>query len=209
MKKSRLILQALAEAPDGLVTSSVASAIGEAEYTKNVSALLTYATNCGRVLKVSGGAGAGEATWRITQAGLDYLSELLAEAAEDTAAPAAAPTPSAPRIKRGRRKPQARVMNDAIARGPITAPPRRMAPHSNGQRYYGSLPPIESGIPLPEAQRPPNKYRAAALAMKRGDRIVFHVKTQAHALAVQLRKEGFTAATRQLHDGRYATWRVK
>lgn len=206
MKKSHRILQVLADAPDGLLTSEVAAAIDEADFVNNVSALLTYAVNFGRVTKLSGGAGAGECTWQITEHGREYLNELLAEAGESAPAADAA---SAPRLKRRGRKPQARVLNDAIARGPVSAPLRHAKPSSNGQRYYGSLPPIESGVPMPDVRRPPNKYREAALAMKRGDRIVFHVKTEAHALAVQLRKEGFRAATRRLDDGRFATWRVK
>lgn len=185
MKKSHLILQALADAPAGLPTSQVAAAIGEADAISNVSALLTYGLNCGRVEKVSGGAGAGEATWQITPLGERYWQEILAEQGD-------APPP--------RRAPARPTPELSLAPRPG---------HSNGRRYGGALPPIESGIPVPEVRKPANKYRAAALAMKRGDRIVFSSKAQAHALAVQLRREGHTAALRNLDDGRFGVWRVK
>jgi hypothetical protein len=187
VKKSHRILQVLAEAPEGLLTSEVAAAIDEADAVNNVSALLTYAVNCSRVVKVSGGAGAGEATWKLTRHGLDYLSEILAEQADGYVAK---PLPT----------------TTIAAEAPTL---RRPAAKTNGHRYGGILPPIESGVPVPDVRRPGNKYRAAALTMKRGDRIVFTGKTEAHALGVQLRKEGFSAAVRRLDDGRYGVWKVK
>jgi hypothetical protein len=195
MKKSHRILQALADATDGLLTSDVAAAIGEADAVGNVSALLTYAANNGRVVKVSGGAGAGEATWQLTDHGRAYLDEIIAEHSEDGVAP------------------YANTVRQIISRAPVAvgviSAPLRAPSKTNGTRHNGALPPIEHGVPLPGIHRTSNKYRAAALAMRVGDRIVFGQKTKAHALAVQMRKEGFKAALRLLPDGQYGVWRVR
>jgi hypothetical protein len=107
MKKSHAILQALADAPEGLLTSDVAAAIGDADSVNNVSALLSYAAKNGRVERLSGGAGAGEATWGLTDFGREYLAALTEDEPRPTprAAPPASTRLTAPPARNGRAVP--------------------------------------------------------------------------------------------------------
>lgn len=167
MSKSGDILEHLAGVKQA-TTGDIADAVDDT--AKNTSALLTYLLKTGRVRKVSGGAGAGVATWALVRG---------------AAAPAA---------------------DAAATHSTLPAAP---APKRNGARYGGSLPPIESGVPIPGVQRPLNKYRAGAQQMKRGDRRVFTDRNEAAALAAQIRKEGGAAAVRTIDGERFGVWKVK
>jgi hypothetical protein len=179
MKKSHAILQALADAPEGLLTSDVAATIDDG--VSNVSALLSYLANAGRVERTRGGAGAGEATWCITDFGRDYISALL----EDEPRPA---RPAAP----------------AAAPPPVSTRPPAKAP-----RNGSAVPPIEPGIEIPGVRKAlVNRYVALAQRMKPGDSVAFERPGPANSLSSAIRKIGGKATRRLMDDRTHRVWRT-
>lgn len=112
MSKSTEILQALDAATGPLRVDEVCEAVGEADEgaSKRIGALLTYLRTQGRVERLGS---TQLATWRITDAGRQWLADVAAESDANRAPPppkaACAQAKAAPTPKAAARPPRALV----------------------------------------------------------------------------------------------------
>jgi hypothetical protein len=197
MKRSHRLLRALADSDAN--TLELAAAIEE-DNMQRASALLTYLRSQGHVERIAGGAGAGVATWRLTDGGRAYLGDIT-DAMEDGASPQGASQRVA--VQRAvTPRPTPTLARSSSTLAPVT-PPR-------ARRYGGEVPEIESGIPIPGRKPIPNKYRELAERMAVGDSVAFPEASRGAAvsLAAMLRKLGHKSRQTQCEDGRHRVWRV-
>lgn len=197
MKRSHRLLRALA---DGDANTLELAAVIEEDEMQRASALLTYLRGQGHVERVSGGAGAGIATWRLTDSGRAYIAD-ISEALEDGTSPRGAHQRVA--VQRAvAPKPAPTLERSSSTLAPAT-------PH-RARRYGGEVPEIEHGIPVPGRRPLPNKYRDLAARMAVGDSVAFPETSRgaAVALAAMLRKLGHKSRQTQCDDGRHRVWRT-
>lgn len=133
MKKSHRILMALDEATAPMTCDEIAAAIDEPDEGKSVGILMCSLRNNERVSQV--GKDGQKVTWTITEAGREFITDVLSEQQDDAASEAAAsrrvlraerarrdPDGPPPPRRSKKRVPKASVLNDALAQ-PLNCQP--------------------------------------------------------------------------------------